>query len=97
MEVALETLSATGSGPKILLVDAIGMGPPFAERVLAIHQRFTELIQRYLDQAVAEGDLEPQDTALAATVWSAPSTSSWSVGCSMKRPGLRSLQRRSRR
>lgn len=69
VEVALQTLSRHRKLAKIFLVDAVGMGPPFAERVLAIHQRFTELIQRYLDQAVAEGDLEPQDTALAATVW----------------------------
>lgn len=69
VEVALETLSRHRKLAKIFLVDAVGMGPPFAERVLAIHERFTGLIQRYLDQAVAEGDLEPQDTALAATVW----------------------------
>ncbi|BAS28768.1 TetR/AcrR family transcriptional regulator [Limnochorda pilosa] len=69
VEVALETLSRHRKLAKIFLVDAVGLGPPFAQRVLAVHERFTGLVQRYLDQAVAEGDLEPQDTALAATVW----------------------------
>lgn len=69
VEVALETLARHRKLAKIFLVDAVGLGPPFAERVVAIHQRFTDLVQRYLDQAVAEGDLEAQDTALAAIVW----------------------------
>lgn len=69
VEVALETLSRHRKLAKIFLVDAVGLGPPFAQRVVAIHQRFTGLVQRYLDQAVDEGDLEPQDTALAAIVW----------------------------
>jgi hypothetical protein len=54
---------------KILLVEAVGLGPAFEDKRLEIHRRFAALIQRHLDRAVAEGSIPRQDTALAARAW----------------------------
>jgi hypothetical protein len=37
--------------------------------MMNIHTRFAGAIQRYLDRAVAEGDIPPQDTEIAAYAW----------------------------
>jgi AcrR family transcriptional regulator len=54
---------------RLLLVEAAGLGHAVDDRLLVVHDRFTALIARYLDQAVAGGQVPAQDTALAATVW----------------------------
>ena len=54
---------------KILLVDVVGLGRAFDQKLLASHGRLALVIQRYLDEAVAEGHIPPLDTELAAAVW----------------------------
>ncbi len=54
---------------RLLLIEAAGLGHAVDERLLAVHERFTALIQRHLDAAVAEGSIAPQDTAIAACAW----------------------------
>jgi AcrR family transcriptional regulator len=54
---------------RLLLVEAAGLGHAADDRLLAVHERFTALIQRYLEEAVAAGQIPPQDTALAACAW----------------------------
>ena len=54
---------------RLLLVEAAGLGHAVDERLLAVHERFTAVIQRHLDEAVAAGQIPPQDTALAACAW----------------------------
>jgi TetR/AcrR family fatty acid metabolism transcriptional regulator len=54
---------------KILLVEAMGLGHGFDEKIVEIRGQFASMIQGYLDFAVAEGVVSPLDTAVAAYAW----------------------------
>ncbi len=54
---------------KILLVDVVGLGRAFDQKLLGARGKLALVIQRYLDQAVAAGQIPPLDTELAAAVW----------------------------
>lgn len=54
---------------KILLVEAMGLGHGFDEKIVEIRGQFASMIQRYLDLAVAEGVVAPLDTTIAAYAW----------------------------
>jgi TetR/AcrR family transcriptional regulator, fatty acid metabolism regulator protein len=54
---------------KILLVDVVGLGRAFDQKLLGARGKLAGVIQRYLDAAVAEGSIPPLDTELAAAVW----------------------------
>ena len=54
---------------RLLLVEAAGLGHAMDERLLAVHERFTALIQRHLDEAVEVGLADVPDTALTACAW----------------------------
>jgi AcrR family transcriptional regulator len=69
LKVVLETAEAHRDLVKILLVEAVGLGPELEQRRLEIHRRLTQLIQRHLDRAVKEGAIPDQDTGLAAQAW----------------------------
>jgi AcrR family transcriptional regulator len=69
LRVVLETADARRGLVKILLVEAVGLGPEFEEKRLEIHRRFARLIRRHLDHAIGEGSIPAQDTALAAQAW----------------------------
>lgn len=69
LKVCLETFEKYASLAKIFLVQASGLGVVFEEKLLEIHQRFAQLIQIHLDEAVAEGEIEPLDTEVAGQVW----------------------------
>ena len=69
LRVVLETADAQRGLVKILLVEAVGLGPEFEEKRLEIHRRFAATIRRHLDRAVGEGSIPRQDTALAAQAW----------------------------
>lgn len=69
LRVVLETAAGQRDLVKILLVEAVGLGPALEDKRLEIHQRFAGLIQRHLDRAVVEGSIPTQETALAAQAW----------------------------
>lgn len=69
LRVVLETAASRRDLVRILLIEAVGLGPALEHKRLEIHRRFARVIQRHLDRAVAEGDVPPQDTALAAEAW----------------------------
>jgi AcrR family transcriptional regulator len=69
LRVVMETAAEQRDLAKILLVEAVGLGPAFEEKRLEIHRQFAALIQRHLDRAVSEGSIPAQDTALAARAW----------------------------
>ncbi len=69
LRVVLETAASRRDLVRILLIEAVGLGPTLEHKRLEIHRRFAHVIQRHLDRAVAEGDVPPQDTALAAQAW----------------------------
>jgi AcrR family transcriptional regulator len=54
---------------KILLVEAVGLGHGFDEKLMQTRGRFATMIQSYLDRAVAAGAIPPQATETAAWVW----------------------------
>jgi AcrR family transcriptional regulator len=54
---------------RLLLVEAAGLGHAMDTRLMQVHEQFAGVIARYLDEAVAQGQIEPQDTQLAACVW----------------------------
>jgi AcrR family transcriptional regulator len=54
---------------KIFLVEAVGLGHGFDEKIMAVRGQFAAMSQRYLDLAVAEGAIAPLDTDVAARAW----------------------------
>lgn len=54
---------------RLFMVEALGAGREFHERVLQIHSDFARVIKRQLDEAVAEGVIEPVDTDVASRAW----------------------------
>jgi len=69
LRVVLETAAEQRDLARILLVEAVGLGPEFEAKRLEIHSRFARLIQRHLDRAVEEGSIPPQDTSLVSQAW----------------------------
>jgi len=69
LRVVLEVTSERRDLARILLIEAAALGPEFEQSRVGIHRRFAALIQRHLDRAVADGDIPPQDTGLAAAAW----------------------------
>ncbi|MGF1505583.1 MAG: TetR/AcrR family transcriptional regulator [Chloroflexi bacterium] len=54
---------------KIFLVQAVGLGRAFEEKRMEIEDRFVGIIKQNLDKAVADGDIPPIDTQVAAISW----------------------------
>jgi len=54
---------------RLLLIEAHGLGHAFNDKLFQLHAGFAGLIKRYLDGAVADGDIPPLDTELAAYAW----------------------------
>ena len=54
---------------RLLLVEAAGLGHALDEHLMQVHERFIVLIERNLDAAVADGQIAPLDTRIAATAW----------------------------
>jgi TetR/AcrR family transcriptional regulator, fatty acid metabolism regulator protein len=67
--IVLRTFSSHRSLARLFLVEALGAGREFNEKMLEIHREFAGLITRYLDEAVAQGVIEPIDTQLAGMAW----------------------------
>lgn len=69
LRVVVETAAEQRDLAKILLIEAVGLGPEFEQKRLEIHRRFATVIQHHLDRAMSEGHIPPQDTALVAQSW----------------------------
>lgn len=69
LRVVVETAADQRDLAKILLVEAVGLGPEFEQKRLEIHLRFARVIQRHLDRAVEEGNIPSQDTVLVSLAW----------------------------
>lgn len=54
---------------KILLVEAVGLGHGFDEKLMEVRGQFIALIRKYLDEAVAEEAIAKIDTDIAACAW----------------------------
>lgn len=69
LETVLETFGKYRRPAKILLVQAVGLGAVFETKRAEVNDRFARLIQTYLQEAVALGDIAPVDTAIVSYAW----------------------------
>lgn len=69
LHACLETFGKYRRPAKLLLVQAVGLGSSFELKRLEVNDRFTGLIQGWLDDAVAVGDIGPVDTDVVACAW----------------------------
>jgi AcrR family transcriptional regulator len=54
---------------RLFMVEALGAGREFHQRMAAIRNDFTMIIKQHLDQAVLAGVIQPIDTEIAARAW----------------------------
>jgi AcrR family transcriptional regulator len=54
---------------KIVLVDWLSVGPEYQGKRIALKAMLVEVLRGYLDRAVEDGKIAPQDTETAAYVW----------------------------
>ena len=69
LEATLDAFSKYRRPAKILLVQAVGLGTTFENKRLEINERFAQLIESYLQEAIAVGDVEPVDTEVVSHAW----------------------------
>jgi AcrR family transcriptional regulator len=73
VEGALTAVLATFAGnerlARLILLEAVSLGPAYQTKRTEVADRFAALIQGYLDEAVADGALAPLDTRVATLVW----------------------------
>jgi TetR/AcrR family fatty acid metabolism transcriptional regulator len=69
LRTVLESFSRFRRLSKILLLESAGLGHGFDERLMQARGHFAGLIRKYLDRAVAAGDIAPLDTETASWVW----------------------------
>lgn len=69
LRTVLETFGRHRQLSKILLIEAVGLGHGFDEKLMRTRGRFAGMIQTHLDRAVAAGAIAPQDTVLISWAW----------------------------
>jgi len=69
LRVVIETAAAQKDLARILLIEAVGLGPELEAKRLEIHRRFASMIQRHLDHAVTEKSIPPQNTEILSRAW----------------------------
>jgi AcrR family transcriptional regulator len=65
----LETFAGHRTMARLLFLDTIGAGRAFQQETNALHDRFSRLIQGYLDEAVEIGAIPPLDTRITSIAW----------------------------
>ena len=68
-DILLATFSRQRKVAQVLVLNIMGHGRAMDRKFLPVKERFSELIQQEMEAAVAQGQIEPLDTALAAQVW----------------------------
>jgi AcrR family transcriptional regulator len=66
---ALATFAENAPLARLILLEAVSLGAVYQAKRAEVHGRFASLIQRYLDEAVAEGAIAPLDTRVATLAW----------------------------
>ena len=69
IKICMQTFGQHRTLAKIALVQAVGLGETFEEKRRAINDRFAGIIQKYLEQAIADGSIPEIDTEVAARAW----------------------------
>jgi len=65
----LRTFAEHRTMARLFMIEALGAGPEFSERLLEMHDEFIGVIKQHLDEAVAAGAVPPVDTELASRAW----------------------------
>jgi isochorismate synthase len=67
--VVLRTFASHRALARLFMIEALGAGKEFHQRLSQIHEEFASIIKDQLDEAVRRGVIEPLDTRVAATAW----------------------------
>lgn len=65
----LRTFAEHRTMARLFMIEALGAGPEFSDRLLEVHDEFIGVIKHHLDDAVAAGAVAPLDTQLASRAW----------------------------
>ena len=65
----LRTFAEHRTMARLFMIEALGAGPEFSDRLLEMHDEFIGVIKHHLDDAVAAGAVPPVDTELASRAW----------------------------
>lgn len=65
----LSTFSEHRSLARLFMIEALGAGQEFQDRILKLHNEFIAVIKYHLDDAVSTGLIAPVDTAIASRAW----------------------------
>jgi AcrR family transcriptional regulator len=69
LRAALETFARHRELARILLLEAVSLGPTYEAKRAEVHRHFADLIKGYLDQAAAEGSIPRFNTEVATLAW----------------------------
>jgi AcrR family transcriptional regulator len=69
LKVVLETFKNHPRLARLFMVEALGAGPEFNQRMVEMRADFADLIRQYLDEAVQQQAIPPLDTRTAAAAW----------------------------
>jgi AcrR family transcriptional regulator len=65
----LRTFGEHRTMARLFMIEALGAGAEFSDRLLEVHDEFIGVIKGHLDDAVALGVVAPVDTELASRAW----------------------------
>lgn len=66
---ALGTFADDERLARLILLEAVSLGPVYQAKRAEVADRFAALIQGYLDEAAADGSIAPLDTRVATLAW----------------------------
>jgi len=69
LTAALATFADNELRARLILLEAVSLGPTYQTKRAQVADRFAALIQGYLDEAVADGSLPALDTRVATLAW----------------------------
>jgi AcrR family transcriptional regulator len=69
LAAALSTFADDERRARLILLEAVSLGPVYEAKRAEVHGRFAALIRAHLDEAVRDGAIAPVDTELATLAW----------------------------
>jgi len=69
LTTCLDTFGRYRGPAKVLLVQASGLGNTFEQKRMEVNERFAELIEVYLQEAIEVGDIAPVDIQVVSYAW----------------------------
>jgi AcrR family transcriptional regulator len=69
LTAALTTFAGNEQLARLILLEAVSLGPTYQAKRSEVAERFAALIRGYLDEAVADGSIAALDTRVATLAW----------------------------